>query len=444
MICLFAANASGDEALQRTLRGYLEAHEANGDFMGEVIVADRSRILARVVIGMADIESARAHAPGDVYHVASLTKQFTGAAIAVLEGDGTLQLDDILAEYIPDFPNASEITLRALAQQTAGVPDYNDFDDYGTRLYSTMSLDEIVAWVGDNVGEFVPNGGHSYSNSHYALLAKVIEVASGMRYEDFLRQRILKPAGMRSSGNFGAEIVPRRVEGYDPGPDGTLINAPEPRNSIKLGSGSLYTTGPDLVRWHRALLGEKLLDADGLALYLNSSEHGYAMGNSVWRDQSSGKRYSAHDGKAPGGFAYMRRWLDEGIALIVLSNVNSGQLNRLKADLSAIVNGTVVKAPEPIHFRKLANGEATRVTGRYLFPPDSKIRIATNAGSLVLYWRDTGLAQYLTPLAESDWFYMRSRGERVRFIFDDDGRATALEYDWGGGVQRCERTDSLG
>lgn len=94
---------------------------------------------------------------------------------------------------------------------------------------------------------------------------------------------------------------------------------------------------------------------------------------SIATDAATGQRVASHDGKSPGVSAYIKRWLDDGRVLIVLSNVNSG------------------------------------------------------------------LVQHLAPLADSDWFYMATRGDRIRFRYGGDGDVTGLEYDWGGGVEFCPR-----
>jgi hypothetical protein len=135
----------------------------------------------------------------------------------------------------------------------------------------------------------------------------------------------------------------------------------------------------------------------------------------------------------------MKRWLDSKQVLIVLSNVNSGQMNRMKGDLTRLVSGEPVELPKLRKVRRLKEGEAEPLLGQYLFPPDNKIRIADLNGGLVLYWRDTGLAQYLVPLADSEWYFMPSRAERVRFTRNPEGQVVALEYDWGHGIQECLR-----
>lgn len=433
-----------DPDLQQRLTAYLEAHEANNDFMGEVLVADADRILARAVVGMADIESSRPHRPGDVYGVASITKQFTGAALALLASRGTLSLDDTVERWLPAFaariPGMNAVTLRMLAQQEAGVPDYNDFPDYALLSRRNLSLDEVLDWIAMHTDSVTPGQGYDYSNSHFAILARVIEKASGKPYRRFMREEIFNPAGMYSSDHYRAEeIVMQRVSLYDPGQHGNLVNSPVLDNAMKLGSGSLYTTADDLLRWHRALLQQRILSAEAQALYLAPSRADYGLGAGVRMDALSGQLIADHDGKAPGIAAYFKRWLADGRVLIVLSNVNSGVLNQMKSDLSRLIAGEDVVPPAKREYRTLSQTLLSAAPGDYVFPPTTPIRITQELDGLSLYWRDSGLVQHLAPLADSDWFLMGSRGDHIRFHQNGDGEVTGLDYDWGGGVEFCER-----
>lgn len=446
-LILSMSNALGALAqsadLEQHLREYLQAHYANRDFMGEVMIADDNQILAHVTLGMADIESQRLHQSGDIYHVASLTKQFTGAAIALLVSRGQLSLDDTLGKLLPDFSakilGSSDVSVRMLAQHEAGIPDYNGFPEYALNSQTAMTLDDILDWITNNVSKIEP-AGYNYSNSHFALLARIIEIASGQGYREFTRTELFLPAGMTNTDHYRAEeVITGRSAGYDPGHGNDLVNAPVLDNSMKFGSGSLHTTVPDLLAWHRALRNNMVLDSDAQAIYLRASENGYALGVGIATDAATGQRVASHDGKSPGASAYIKRWLDDGRVMIVLSNVNSGVLNQMKDDLTRLMDDEEVESPQPRRIRTVTE-EALRVlVGHYRFPPQTDIRIVQQNGGLSLYWGNSGLVQHLAPLADSDWFYMGTRGDRIRFRYSGDGEVSGLEYDWGGGVEFCER-----
>lgn len=438
-----SAAAQTDSNLQMALDAYLNAHYQNQDFMGEVLIADTDSIIAHSIVGMADIESQRPHAANDIYHVASLTKQFTGAAIAVLVSRGQLSLNSTLGELLPDFAagisGAADISVLQLARHEAGIADYNNFPDYARMSRSAVTLDEVLAWIDQHVSQAEP-GAYRYSNSHYAILARIIEQVSGMSYTDFMQQTLFEPAGMHHSGHFRAEdIVPGRVAGYDPGHGLSLVNAPVLDNSMKLGSGSLHTSAFDLLNWHRALQRHDVLDEKTQALYLTPGAHDYAMGISVGKDSSTGETVVHHDGKSPGVAAWFKRWPESGKVLIVLSNVNTGVLNRMKTDLTELVNGKPIDPPALREIRALDKQLAEAAPGTYQFPPATRIGITRSQDGLTLYWGDGGLPQHLIPLADSDWFLMGSRGDRIRFVSNSQGEINELEYDWGGGIERCPR-----
>jgi CubicO group peptidase (beta-lactamase class C family) len=435
--------AQTDSNIQMALDAYLNAHYQNKDFMGEVLIADTDNIIAHSMVGMADIESQRPHAANDIYHVASLTKQFTGAAIAVLISRGQLSLDSTLGELLPDFAagisGAADISVLQLARHEAGIADYNNFPDYARMSRSAVTLDEVLAWIDQHVSQTEP-GDYRYSNSHYAILARIIEQVSGMSYTDFMQQTLFEPTGMHHSGHFRAEdIVPGRVAGYDPGHGLSLVNAPALDNSMKLGSGSLHTSAFDLLNWHRALQRHDVLDENTQALYLNPSSYGYAMGISVSTDSSTSETVVHHDGKSPGAAAWFKRWPESGKVLIVLSNVNTGVLNQMKTDLSDLVHGKPIDPPASRQLRALDNHLAEAALGTYQFPPATRIQITRSRDGLTLHWGDGGLPQHLIPLADSDWFLMGSRGDRIRFVINDQGEVGELEYDWGAGIECCSR-----
>lgn len=441
LIAMFCTPAALSDDLTEQLTEYLAAHHANNDFMGEVLIARGDQLLAHAVVGMADIESGRPHQPGDVYHVASVTKQFTGAAIALLAARGQLTLDSTLAEWLPEFvagiDGTADVTVGMLARHEAGIPDYNGFPEYAINSQRTMTLDNILEWISDNITSISP-GAYDYSNSHFAILARIIEVASGSDYREFMRNNVFEPAGMLNTDNYRAEeIVPRRSAGYDPGHSGNLVNAPMLDNSMKLGSGSLHTTAYDLWAWHKALLDDRVLDTAAQSVYLQTSNHAYALGIGVVTEAETGQRVTSHDGKSPGVGAYFKRWLTDGRVLIMLANVNSGALNTLKTDLTRLADGLDVELPERRQYRDIRIEELAAFQGTYLFAPDTQIRIAQQPQGLSLYWGNSGLVQHLAPLAHSDWFHMGSRGDRIRFQRNDIGEVTGLDYDWGGGIEFC-------
>jgi CubicO group peptidase (beta-lactamase class C family) len=209
---------------------------------------------------MADLEAQEVATPSTNYRLASVTKQFTAAAILLLAEQGRLDLDDPAGRWLPSLPTlAARVTLRQLLTHSAGLVDYEDLiDEPAPRQLRDADVLELLKQ--ENRHLFEPGTGYRYSNSGYALLALVVERASGLSFPDFLRQRIFEPLGMRQTLAFVAEgpAVPERAYGYTL-EDGSWRRDDQSSTSAVLGDGGIYSSIDDLARWDAALYDDRLL-----------------------------------------------------------------------------------------------------------------------------------------------------------------------------------------
>src|SRR5262249_10550373 len=182
------------ERLDDYLRPYLEVK----DFSGVVLIAQGDTILAAKAYGMADFEAGVPNRIGTAFRIASLSKTFTAAAIAILIERGKVKLDDPLSRYIPDFPNGVKINVKQLLLHQSGVGQL----DAPELLRNCSSTADLVERLKGVPPLFAPGTGGGYSNEGYLLLAAVIEKASGLTYESFLREDIFTPLGMSNYGTM--------------------------------------------------------------------------------------------------------------------------------------------------------------------------------------------------------------------------------------------------
>jgi CubicO group peptidase (beta-lactamase class C family) len=212
-----AFNPAGVErpVTQREMQAFMQAHvEANG-FMGAVLVARGGQVLHRAGYGQADLEQDTPATPETVYRLASLTKQFTAAAILQLQDQGRLSVADPVSAYLPDYPGGEAITLHQLLNHTAGIPDYEQFADQAALRREAVSVEQLLARFADLPLEFTPGSQFSYSNSGYAVLTRIIEIVSDQPYAAYLTEHIFLPLGMQSTGyEHWSKVLPRRAEGY--------------------------------------------------------------------------------------------------------------------------------------------------------------------------------------------------------------------------------------
>jgi len=238
------------------LKAAMDALGARGRFSGAVLVAKGDRVLFRQVYGLAD---RGAGAPVELtsrFRLASVSKQFTAAAILRLQDEGMLSVEDPLCRWIQPCPEAwAPIRLRHLLSHTAGVPDLMAQANWGRRRVAPTTLADLTTASGFYRLQFEPGTKIRYSNAGYNLLAAIVEAASGMEFHAWLQANFFTPLGMLDTGYDGSGTI---VMGYADLAGG-VTPQPNANVSVITGAGALYSTADDLLVWNRALHGGGLL-----------------------------------------------------------------------------------------------------------------------------------------------------------------------------------------
>jgi len=294
-----------------------------------VIVIRDTEVVFRRAYGMADLEHDILATTGTNYRLASLTKQFTAMAIMLLVHDGKLRYDDPVRTFLPALPvSATRVTIRHLMNHTSGVPDYEDLIP-DTQTVQVKDRDVLALLARSDTLYFEPGTQYRYSNSGYCLLALVVENVAGMRFAQFLHDRIFAPLGMRGTvaHEDGLDTVPNRAYGYTLD-SGRFVPTDQSVTSATLGDGGVYTSVDDLVEWSRALATEHLVDQATLRLATQppvlpggaETQYGFGWFVDVYR----GERRWRHTGESSGFTNAIQRFPDRGLTVIVLTNRNGG------------------------------------------------------------------------------------------------------------------------
>ncbi len=317
--CATHAYSSGDE-----LDSLMSRYDGAVPGASLLVIQDGELVVHRGY-GLSDLEHGIEAGPTTNYRLASVTKQFTAAAVLLLAEDGKLSLDDRLRHWLPSLPAADDaITLRHLLSHTSGLIDYEDVMPDGATE-QLRDADVLRLLESQDRTYFKPGSGYRYSNSAYALLALIVERASGKSFQDFLRERIFLPLGMHDTLAYvrdGPE-VPHRAYGYSQ-IDGRWVRTDQSPTSAVLGDGGIYSSIEDLAKWDAALYDDRLLsDASSAAAF---TAHAQVVGEPYQAGYGYGWRITGdslwHSGETIGFRNVIVRYPKQRLTVVLLSNRN--------------------------------------------------------------------------------------------------------------------------
>jgi CubicO group peptidase (beta-lactamase class C family) len=302
-----------------------------------VAVVENGKVVRMKGYGVATLEFNVPVTTETVFEIGSVSKQMTAAGIMLLVQDGKVSLDEKIAKYLPNTPDAwADVTVRHLMTHTSGVKSYSSLDGFG--LSERMTMADFVKKLSPHPLEFTPGERNIYSNSGFNLLAYIIETQSGKKYMDFMRERIFLPLGMTKTGDRDPQfVISLRANGYEwrqdryQGRDGSLTDL--------MGAGSIVSTINDMTKWEVALRGEKLLNAQSKKdiwtqfTFTNGKPSPYGLG---WRiSDVRGNRLIAHSGQTAGFGAAIHRYVDSDLTVIALTNLGENGMGTLIATVAA-------------------------------------------------------------------------------------------------------------
>lgn len=327
----------------------LTSYVSRGMFMGSVLIARGDELVFSKGYGSANLEWRIPNSPSTKFRIGSLTKQFTAAAVLLLEERGKVRIEDPVKVYLPEAPAAwDKVTVFSLLTHTSGIADYTRFSSIQSLKVFPATADEIVTWFRDKPLEFPPGEQFSYSNSGYALLGYLIERISGRSYEQFVEENIFMPLGMKDSGYDSNSIITNRAAGYSPGvctisrtpPCPGPVNAAFIDMSVAYAAGALYSTTLDLWRWEQALFGGKLLSARSVLKMTTPYKSNYGFGLLV--DTASARRVIRHNGGIEGFNTYLAYYPDDKMTIVVLGNLNGRAPDEIGPILGRLAHGEAV------------------------------------------------------------------------------------------------------
>jgi CubicO group peptidase (beta-lactamase class C family) len=372
--CALALVAQPSSNLDARLTGAIQAAVGeSGVPSASVAVVLDGRLAYAKAVGNAALSPRRAADVGTRYAIGSISKQFTAAALLLLQEEGRLSLDDQVAKYFPELTRAGDISLRQLLSHTSGYEDYAPQDYIIPAWLKPVTPRQILDGWARKPLNFEPGEQWQYSNTNYVLAASIFEKVSGRPLMAFLKERIFAPLDMRSVGSIASA-----------GPDDALaytryaLGPPRPAKREApgwyFGAGELSMTPSDLARWDIAFLQKKILSEKSYEEFTREvrlSGGGatrYALGLML-RD-AAGAPAITHGGEVSGFLASNTVIPSRNGAVIVVSNQDCVNLvSPLSQRIIDLVFGPAPAAENPAaaEVRKILEGLRQGRIDRSLF-----------------------------------------------------------------------------
>lgn len=418
------------------------------DAPGAAVIAVREgKTVLRKGYGMADLELAVPVQPDMVFRIGSMTKQFTAVAVLMLVEEGKLAVTDPITKLLPDYPTGGKtITVEHLLTHTSGIKSYTDMPDFLANIRKDYTVAQLIDHFKGEPMEFAPGERYQYDNSGYFLLGAIIEKASGMGYEAFLKKRIFDLVGMtQTSLDNGSRIIPRRAHGYaregEAWKNADWISMTQP-----YAAGALVSTVDDLAKWDAALYTGKLVRPETLQLAVTPHklpngkpiEYGYGWQPGTWE----GLTVIQHGGGINGFVSMGVRVPEKKAYVAVLSNRIADPFPFPIAQ--RIASHLVGKPWEPKRV-EVAKATLDGCVGVYAAEPKSAAEpnstwTVTTENGRIYTQAAGGRKGEALAMSENEFFYEGSL-DRVRFERDTEGKVTALvRQGFGGAPARFART----
>lgn len=291
---------------------------------GAILVYQKDKMLLKKSYGKACLELSVPMPEDGKFEIGSVTKQFTAVAILKLVEAKKLSLDDDFTDYLAFDTKGRKVTINNLLNHTSGIPSYTEIPEFWDLSIEDHPRDTLVRLVEQKEFLFEPNEALIYNNSAYFFLGLIIEKVTGQSYEEFLKQELFEPLGMKNTGYCSnTKVVNNKVYGYNYSPDG-LQQKPYLNHTWPFSAGSLYSTTEDLLIWMSALHTRRIVSESMYQLLItpdklnNGVPVSYAKG--LVNFSNFGHKEIAHGGAIHGFLSDTRYFPEEDLYIICLIN----------------------------------------------------------------------------------------------------------------------------
>jgi len=412
-----------------------------------VAVEQDGKVIFKKGYGSAELEYDIPITPTTVFHIASVSKQFTCFSILLLEKEGKLSIDDDIRKYIPEVPDFGKtITLNHLMHHTSGLRDqWELLAMAGWRLDDNITKDHILRLVSRQKElNFNPGDQYIYCNTGFTLLAEVVSRVSGQSFPEFTRTRIFEPLRMTNTLFYDNCEVIVKNRAYSFYADSTGYKKSNLNYSVA-GATSLFTTAEDLCLWsgnfETPVVGDKdLINKMNWRGVLNKGDTiSYAMGQDIGKYK--GLKIITHGGADAGYRSFLVRFPDQKFSVNVLSNLASFDPGGMSFKIAGIYlkDKLVSDEPKKEGAESLKPAEVIEVkidpeilksySGQYEMQPGMLATVTLENNNLFI--TAPGLPKTPMTAVASNEFEIKVVSARVAFL-SDSNKISKIKVNMGG------------
>jgi len=441
-------NTSGQEAkVDEVFKRYAKPQSPGA----AVAVVKGDEVIFKKGYGMANLEYDIPITPSTIFHIASVSKQFTVYSVLLLEQKGDLSLDDDVRKYIPEVPDFGHtITLRHLATHTSGMRDqWALLGMAGWRLDDVITKEQIMKLVSQQKElNFEPGEEYLYCNTGFTLLAEVVSRVSGRSFADFTDKYIFQPLEMKNTLFYDdhQKIVKNRAYSYSTNGIGYKKSVLSYAN---VGATSLFTTVEDLSLWAMFLnepteSQKPLVDEMSTKALLNNGRT-FGGGMGQFMGPYKGIPELAHGGADAGYRTYLARYPTKNMAVIVFSNLGefqSSDMTHKVADIFLADAFPPETKPDPKNEAVEVDEETLKsYAGRYEIEPGRILTVSARNGQF--YSRTTWEGRVNFIATSQTTFDAKNANGSVEFISNTNGEVIAVDITQNGDTKRANRVGSF-
>jgi len=342
---------------EKKMSELMQSYHSYNMFDGAVLVAENGQVVYKGAFGLANREWNIPNTTDTRFMIGSISKPLTAMLTLIQVKKGLIILDETLDHYLPPFQNrpAGKVTIRQLLSHTSGMPNYDIIPDFFPRISRQhYSREDYLKIYIDSALAFTPGTRYNYSSWGYFTLGYLVEQVTGKSYSELMKEEIFDKLGMKGSGSyFHTQVVPKRATGYDYSL-GAYTSSDFRDQSNTMGTGDIYSTVEDLLKFHLAITNNSLIDKkltdEMLTPGIKPADYGFGWFNKNFGyDDGDSVRVNFHLGMTDGFISFLLRIPSANSLVVILCNSSPTDFFGITRNLVKLLYRKEVKLKQPVH-----------------------------------------------------------------------------------------------